>query len=135
MRKMLPESEFEPYAFSKGEALVGLIWLSIAALLSLFLEVVYLGSQITFPDGHRIAFPVTIAIALWFNMVLTSTALRWTENFFVAATPLLVWGTGFTALLLAADFTGDMLLGNNIRTVGLLLAGIAGGIWPFVRRK
>ena len=58
----------------------GLLWLSVGALLSLVLEVVYLGAYIPMPNGMRIAFPITILIAWWFTRVLTKTARLWTPN-------------------------------------------------------
>lgn len=67
-------SSFVPFEFSRGEAVGGLLWLSVGALLSLVLEVVYLGAYITLPSGMRIAFPITILIAWWFSKVLTKTA-------------------------------------------------------------
>ena len=46
--------------FSRGEQVTGLIWLSLGALLSLFLEVIYLTARIPLADGASIAFPITI---------------------------------------------------------------------------
>ena len=128
-------SSFVPFDFSRGEAVGGLIWLSVGALLSLVLEVVYLGAYITMPNGMHIAFPITIVIAWWFTRVLTKTARLWTPNQLIAAIPLIVWVLGFFAFLVVGSTTGDQWLGSNIRTVALLFAGIAGGVWPFAVSK
>lgn len=128
-------SSFVPFEFSRGEAVGGLIWLSVGALLSLVLEVVYLGAYITLPSGMRIAFPITILIAWWFSKVLTKTARLWTPNLLIAAIPLIVWVLGFFAFLVIGSTTGAQWLGSNIRTVALLFAGIIGGVWPFVVSK
>lgn len=128
-------NSFVPFEFSRGEAVSGLLWLSVGALLSLVLEVVYLGAYITLPSGMRIAFPITILIAWWFSKVLTKTARLWTPNPLIAAVPLIVWVLGFFAFLVIGSTTGDQWLGSNIRTVALLFAGIIGGVWPFVVSK
>src|SRR5690625_7490334 len=81
-------SNFVPFEFSRAEAVGGLVWLSVGALLSLVLEVVYLGAYLTMPNGVRIAFPLTVAIAWWFNKVLTNTARLWRPNVVIAAIAL-----------------------------------------------
>ena len=85
------QSNFVPFEFSRAEAIGGLMWLSVGALLSLVLEVVYLGAHITMPNGVRIAFPLTVIVAWWFNKVLTKTARLWSSSFLIAAIPLLVF--------------------------------------------
>lgn len=121
--------------FSRGEAVSGLVWLSVGAAFSLLLEVVYLGTWITLPGGARVALPYTIVIAFLFNWVLTRTAKLWTDNIFVAAVPLYVWLAGFLVLLLGVEITGDQMMGNNIRTILLLMGGIAGAVWPLLHTK
>ncbi|AKE38870.1 hypothetical protein [Corynebacterium camporealensis] len=121
--------------FTRGEAVMGLIWLSLAALTSLVLEVVYLGARLPLPGDGSIAFPITILIAGWFNWVLTRTAKLWTTHMAVACIPLAVWLLGYFLLLLGVEITGDQMLANNIRSVLLLFAGVAGGVWPFFRAK
>lgn len=121
--------------FSRGEAMSGLVWLSVAALISVLLEVVYLGTWVTLPGGARLAVPYTILIAFLFNMVLTRTARLWTSNPAIALVPLYVWTAGFLALMFGVQVTGDQLVGSNIRSVLLLFAGAAGGVWPVVRGK
>ena len=121
--------------FSRGEAGFGLLWLSIGALVSVLLEIVYLGTWITLPGGAKIAFPYTIIVAFLFNMVLTRTARLWTSTPAIALIPLTVWGLGFIGLMLGGGVTGDQLVVSSIRSVALLAAGIAGGIWPLIRGK
>ena len=53
----------------------------------------------------------------------------------VAAVPLYVWIVGYLALMFGVEVTGDQLVGSNIRSVLLLFAGLAGGVWPLVRGK
>lgn len=121
--------------FSRGEQVTGLIWLSLGALLSLFLEVIYLTARIPLADGASIAFPIIIVIAAAFNVVLTRTARLWSDRTYIVAIPLIVWGLGFFALMLLVPITGDVIVGNNILSLLLLLAGIGGGVWPFLKQK
>lgn len=118
---------------SRGEVIGGIFWLSLAAAISLLLEVVYLGTWITLPGGASMAFPYTIIIAFFFNMVLTRTSMLWTENRPVAAIPLFVWTLGFALFLIWPLAVGDQLVGSNIRSVLLLFMGLAGGIWPLMK--
>lgn len=121
--------------FSRGEQVTGLVWLAIGALLSIFLEVIYLTARIPLSNGASVAFPITILLAWWFNSVLTRTARLWSPAPMVGAIPLIVWCLGFFAFMLLVPMTGDMLLANNILSLLLLLAGIGGGVWPFFKQK
>ncbi|KQB86290.1 hypothetical protein [Corynebacterium lowii] len=121
--------------FSKGEAALGLLWLAIAALISVLLEVVYLGTWITLPGGTKIPFPYMIVVAFLFNRVLSRTALLWTRHAGLAGIPLWTWLMGYVVLTMWVAVTGDQLVGNNIRSVALLIAGMIGGGWPLVIRK
>ena len=121
--------------FSRGEQVAGLIWLSLAALLSLFLEVIYLTARIPLANGASIAFPITIVIAAAFNVVLTRTARLWSDSTYIAAIPLIVWVLVFFALMLLVPITGDVIVGNNILSLFLFLAGMGGGVWPFLKQK
>ncbi len=116
--------------FSKSEAFFGLLWLSIGAALSVLLEVVYLGTWI-----FGIAVPYTIPVAFFFNMVLTKTAMLWTKNTAIALVPLWVWLLGFMVLTMWVSVTGDQLVGSNIRSILLMIAGIVGGGWPVIAKK
>ncbi len=120
---------------SRGEVIGGIFWLSLGAVISLMLEVIYLGTWITLPGGTQVAFPYTIVIAFFFNMVLTRTSMLWTDIRSVAAIPMFVWVFGFAFLLVWSVVFGDQLVGSNIRTVLLLFVGLAGGIWPLVKEK
>ena len=121
--------------FSRGEMIGGLVWLSLAAVLSAFLEVMYLGTWLTLPDGTRVAAPYTIIIAFLFNVVLTRTARLWTDRAGVAAVPLYAWVATYAVLVLGPAVSGDQLVGNNIRSILLLAAGVSGGLWPIIRKK
>ena len=98
--------------FSRGEAVAGLVWLSVGALVSLALEVVYLNW-------------IWAVVALLFNAVLTKTARLWSETWALA--PLGVWGCAFLISLAVLPPTSWSLV--------LLAAGIVGGVWPMIRRK
>lgn len=121
--------------FSRGEAVGGLFWLSLGALISVMLEVIYLGTWLTLPGGQSIAFPYTIVIAFFFTMVLSRTAVLWTDRMAIAGIPLYVWLAGYLLLLMWPVVTGDQLLGSNIRSVLLLVAGLAGGVWPLINNR
>lgn len=120
---------------SVGEIAFGLLWLSMGALVSVLLEVVYLGTRLTLSGGSSIAFPYTIVIALLFNGVLTKTARLWSDRLGVALVPLLVWILGFLTLTFWVSFSGDILVGSNLASLLLLAAGIAGGLWPLRKPK
>lgn len=121
--------------FSKAEAAFGLMWLSIGALLSVLLEVVYLGTRLSLPGGTSIAFPYPIVIALLFNGVLSKTAMLWTKHNFIAAIPLWLWTAGFFGLTFTQALSGDILVGPNPRSLLLLLVGVAGGAWPLMKPR
>lgn len=117
--------------FSRGEQIGGLVWLVVGALCSLTLEVVYLTARVPWFDGASVAFPITILIAFWFNGVLTRTARLWSENPYIAGVPGLAWVVGFLAFMLGAAISDGSLLPNNILSLLLFAAGIAGSVWPF----
>lgn len=120
--------------FDRGEVVTGLVWLSLGAIFSLLLEVVYLGARL--PLGETsIPFPVTIAVAFGFNLVLTRTALLWSRRTLVAAVPLIVWALGFLGLALAGGIGSLQALPATLSTILLFSAGVAGGGWPFFHGK
>lgn len=121
--------------FSTGEVAGAFVWLALGAAFSTLLEVVYLGAFITLPSGTRVALPVTIVVAFFFNMVLSRTALLWTRRAGLAAIPLGVWAAVFFVLMFGVSVTGDQLVGSNARSLLLLVAGVAGGSWPLVAGK
>lgn len=98
--------------FSRGEAVAGLVWLSIGAAVSLLLEVVYLNW-------------IWVVAALLFNAVLTKTARLWSQRH--ALLPLGVWAVAFFVSLAVLPPTGW--------SFALLFAGVAGGVWPLLRAK
>ncbi|MEJ5927470.1 hypothetical protein WG915_02430 [Corynebacterium sp. H128] len=107
-----------------------MLWLTLGALMSVLLEVVYLGTWIALPSGQHVPLPYPILIAFLFNMVLTKTARLWSTNFSVFFIPLVAWILGFLTLTFWVSFSGDILVGSNPRSLALLAAGIAGGLWP-----
>ncbi|WP_123961274.1 hypothetical protein [Corynebacterium pseudopelargi] len=116
--------------FSKTEAAFGLLWLCLGALISVFLEVIYLGTWIA-----GVPVPYTVVIALLFNLVLSKTAMLWAPASPWKFLPLGVWVLGFFLFVLATGGAGDTVLVPGIRSILLLLAGIAGGVWPMLRAK
>lgn len=119
---------------SGGEKAVGIFWLSVGALVSVLLELVYLGAWLPLPGGMSIMFPVSIVIACLFNIVLTRTALLWSRKPIIAAIPTLVWGLGFLGLSSSAQITGDLLVWPSLRSVFLFIFGLIGGLVPLFRR-
>lgn len=122
--------------FFRGEVATAMVWLSVAVLASLVLEVVYLGTRVEVA-GASVPLPWTIPLAYVFNLIISRTALLWTKSRTIASIPMWVWVAGFVALILwtAMPFGGDKVLGEWLRTAALLVAGIAGASWPLSRRK
>lgn len=122
--------------FGRGEVATAMVWLSVAALASLLIEIAYLGTWVEL-GAFAVPQPWTIPAAYVVNLILTRTALLWTENRTLAAVPLGAWTIGFGLVLLWAALPagGDQLLGNGLRTIGLLAAGIIGGGWPLRHPK
>lgn len=98
--------------FSRGEAIAGITWLSVGALGSLILEVAYLNW-------------FWVIIAAVFNAVLAKTARLWSSK--SAIVPLAVWA--------AALFASMVILPPTGWTLALLIAGLAGGVWPLIKTK
>lgn len=121
--------------FSRGEAVGALVWLSVGALLSMFLEVMYLGARVQLPNGTALALPVTIFFALGFNYVLTRTAMLWTKRPGIGLLPLGVWTAGFLVMAVIGPAMGDQWVVASARGVGLFFCGIVGGVWPLLRRQ
>ncbi|WP_342319495.1 hypothetical protein [Corynebacterium mayonis] len=116
--------------FSRAEAVGGIVWLSIGAAVSILLELVYLNATL-----FGMPFPVTIAAAAIFNLVLTRTARLWSPNPAVALIPVAVWSSLFFILMFALPSTGFMLVPVHIFTVMLFIAGVMGGMWPAFSSK
>ena len=98
--------------FSRGEAIAGITWLSVGALGSLILEVAYLNW-------------FWVIIAAVFNAVLAKTARLWSSKSMIV--PLAVWA--------AALFASMIILPPTGWTLTLLIAGLAGGVWPLIKTK
>ena len=122
--------------FARGEVATGIAWLSVAALVSLVLEVVYLGARIDV-GGISIPVPWTIVAAYVFNLIITRTAMLWTDRRNIALIPMWTWIAGYVFLWFwtTLPFGGDQVMGEWARTLLLLVAGIVGGGWPLRRRK
>ncbi|APT92825.1 membrane protein [Corynebacterium phocae] len=118
-----------------GEKITALVWLSLGAVMSLLLEVIYLRARLPLGGGHTVAFPITIAVAFAFNMVLTKTARLWSSHPAIGAVPLSVWTVGFCGFFLAGDLGSVQALGASAWAAGLFMAGILGGVWPFFSEK
>lgn len=117
--------------FTRGEVVGAMVWLGIGALVSLVLEVVYVGAYV-----GRVPMPLSIPLAFTFNLVLTKTARLWSRGSLrVTLLPLAVWTLGFFALMFVVPAVGPQLVPDNILTLLLLLAGIMGGVWPMFRAK
>ena len=98
--------------FSRREAIAGITWLSVGALGSLILEVAYLNW-------------FWVIIAAVFNAVLAKTARLWSSKSMIV--PLAVWA--------AALFASMIILPPTGWTLTLLIAGLAGGVWPLIKTK
>lgn len=117
--------------FHRGEVAVAFVWLSLAALAALVVEVVFLGTWVTV-GAIAIPLPWTIPLAYLVNLIITNTALLWTRDRAKASIPTGVWLLGFTGILLWTVFPagGDVAMGQWLRTVLLLSFGVLGGAWP-----
>ncbi|MDO4908264.1 MAG: hypothetical protein Q3962_00215 [Corynebacterium sp.] len=127
-KKALPE----PVDARAGEIALALVWICIGALVSVLLEVVYLGARIDLQDRH-IPIPYMIIIAYLFNGVLTRTVMLWTRNILLISLPLIVWVLGYLGLTFGPAASGAILVGSSIWSILLILAGMAGGYMPLIR--
>ena len=121
--------------FERGEATSALVWLAVAGLLSVLIEVVYLGTVITLPGVGEVPLPWPVLAAALFNAVLTRTALLWRPPRLVALLPLAAWCAGYALFFFGPEVTAQLLVENNILAIALLGAGLAGGFWPVFRVK
>lgn len=119
------------------ERVAGIVWLCVGALAACFLAVLYLGSRLTI-GTVAIPLPWPLVATPWFLIVLTRTALLWTENRAIAAIPVWTWLAGYFIFLLwpaLPGLGGDTILGSSFATLLLLPAGLAGGGWALLRLK
>ncbi len=121
---------------TRGEVVVAIVWLSVAALASLVIEIVYLGARIQVGD-LSVPVPWVLVLAYVMNLILTNTALLWTSHRGIAAVPLVVWiiGLGLVLLWPAIPGGGDTAMGPWIRTSLLITAGAVGGFLPLLRPR
>lgn len=120
--------------FDRSEAIVAIVWLSVAALVLLLLEIVFLPTRVTVANVS-IPVPWTIVLAYLGNLVTSHTAKLWTGKQLVAAIPFFVWSAGVVGLLLWAAMMGDQAFGPWVRTILLIGAGVAGGVFPLLRME
>lgn len=116
---------------SKGEIAAGIAWLSIGSLASLAIEVLYLDTRV--PVGNlSVPFPWTVVFAGLFGLVLSRTALLWTDKRGIAGIPFAVWLLGFFTLPVASVFSAQYQswLPEIPATVFLLVIGCFGFYWP-----
>lgn len=122
---------------SRPERVAGIVWLCVGAVVATLLSALYLGSRITVGEVS-VPFPWPVVVAPWFNFVLVRTAMLWTDNRRVAATPLWVWLATYSVLLfwpVLPGAGGDTPLGGTVWAVLLLALGAAGGGWALLRLK
>ncbi len=119
----------------RGEKVSAMVWLGAAAFFSVLIAVVYLGTEITFPGGVAVPLPWPVLGAAWFNAVLTRTAKLWSTHIAVVLIPLATWCVGYLLFLVGPAVTRELLVGNNILAIALLVAGTMGGLWPVFRGK
>lgn len=119
----------------RGEKISALGWLGAASFFSVLIAVVYLGTDVTLPGGPTVPFPWPVLAAAWFNAVLTRTAKLWSTHIAVVLIPLALWCVGYLLFFIGPEVTRELLAGNNILAIALLVAGIMGGLWPVFRGK
>lgn len=116
---------------TRGEKISGIVWLTIGALGGLFIAVLYLGTRFTV-GGTSWPLPWTILFAGWFNSVISRTAMLWTPNRMIAGIPVMAWLIGF--VILSAwpflPFASSVLVPSTLWSMLVLVAGMAGGMWP-----
>lgn len=120
---------------TRAERISGITWLTIGSLFLLFVCVLYVGTRISV-GSVSIPFPWTIIFGGFMLYVLSKTALLWTDNKLVAGIPLAAWIVGFGVLAAwpTLPFGGDVLVPSSIWAVGLMFAGLVGGMWPLFPR-
>lgn len=110
--------------FSRGEVVQAFIWLAAFALFSAIIQVAYL-------DAHlgQLPVPWPVPAAFAFNLVLTKAARLWTRSRALQLAPLVAWlaGCGLGSWTVASASVGLPL------SACLLVAGVAGGVWPVAR--
>ncbi|WP_448851217.1 hypothetical protein [Corynebacterium sp. 335C] len=130
-----PERSQNRQVFVRGEVPMALTWLTVGALMGLLLEIIYLGAWVQI-GSVAVPVPWTIVVAYLLNLIITNTALLWTERSILAAVPVMAWAVGYLGVLLwqGLPFGGDQAMAPGLRMVLLLAAGLAGGSWPLFRK-
>lgn len=118
--------------FTTGESVMAIVWLSIAAIVLLILEVVFLPTRVTL-GSTSIPVPWPIVLAYLGNLIISNTAKLWTPKQSIAAIPVIVWGAGIVFFVLWAGIYGDQAFGPWVRTIAMIAAGAIGGAWPILR--
>lgn len=114
--------------FSRGEQVTAYGWLCLGAAMSALLSLVYLDAHI-----GSVAVPYPIALAFLFNLVLTRTALLWTDRVWLALLPVACWVLVLLGLGLGVEMFSSVLTANKIRALTLVVSGLIGGLVPAMR--
>lgn len=96
--------------YSRREIVQAYVWLAIFAAAS---------ASMQFAATRPATVALAAVVAFLFNAVLTKTARLWTPSRLLSLIPLAVWCAAWA------------LLGGSI----IVPAGIAGGVWPLLKRK
>jgi len=112
-------------SYPRGEVIHAYLWLAGFALLAALLQAVYL-------EGWRA--PVAVAAAAAFNSVLSRAACLWTHTTAVTLIPTAAWVAGLWLVAATVPGMAEVLVPGNPWAVALVVAGIAGGVWPIARR-
>lgn len=116
--------------FSRGEVVHAYLWLAGFALISALLEAVYLDARL-----FGVPAPLSVPVAAAFNLVLTRTAGLWTRSKALRVIPTAVWLAGIVLVAAAVPGMGQTLSPSRPLAIALVVAGIAGGVFPVAHPK
>lgn len=106
------------------------LWLAGFALISALLEAVYLDARL-----FGVPAPLSVPVAAAFNLVLTRTAGLWTSAKALRVIPTAVWLAGIVLVAAAVPGMGQTLSPSRLLAIALVVAGIAGGVFPVAHPK
>ncbi|SER76502.1 hypothetical protein [Corynebacterium cystitidis] len=116
--------------FTQGERVTAYGWLALGAAFSALMSLVYLDAQV-----GSVPFPYPIVLAFLFNLVLTRTALLWTDRRWVALLPVVCWVLVLFLLVFGVSMFGEVFFADEIRALVLVLSGLIGGLFPALRSQ